>query len=803
MKNNMKTIPNDVCGNVFFSGPEKCPAKVFQFMNFGAKNWTGAVVERAGAVIIAFFMAISAHAANWYLDKDATGARTGVSWANAWTSPPQIVWGSAGVKGGDTLYISGGSVSKTYTEYWTVGASGSSGNPITIRPGQESGHNGVVIFDYSAGGTANGAQAAVTQSGRSYLTWDGEYNGQSHFRFQHLRNVMGRYLCRTFYNNGGDQHVYRYITITNCNNGMWEGVRLVEQCRFEKMVGDYAINATHNTVEAFDQVIIRSNFIESAWNNAVAPGGSGNWTGPDGVWADHGVTLLHNVFLCTRVSYYTSDQHTDFVQATGNYIKCYANEFINIGDSAFDYGVYVRANPHDVWVYNNLFRITTALDPYPEFFRFYGYGINVGSISNFKILNNTFVDHSGYIMLRFDTFNGNPTASGNEIKNNIFCNIGSTIISIDASTGFNSGSFELANNVYCVSSGGISYRGSSYNVSNWVRSVDTTSKTNLPLFASYTPLGVNNNLHLQPADTVAKDSGVDLSSSFTKDKDGKTRSAPWDIGAYEYGSGGVSTNLPPTVSSITNNATDINSVTPGLQVFTGALVQNSGSASDPNGDPIAWQWIYTVNSGAEVILQSGTGAVTTATYTYPSNSAGSNYVWKLRANDGLAASESQLSIGVESPPAVVDGLVFQAESGVVTSPFVVTAGYISQPSQTSVTTGGRAAYTFTITNAGNYVIQALVNAPGDAANSFYVNMDAEPQDPAMVWQIPVTAGFENRIVNWQGSGTYDNPQYVPKVFALTLGSHQLIIRGREAGAQLDRISILMLPTPPLDFRILP
>ena len=203
------------------------------------------------------------------------------------------------------------------------------------------------------------------------------------------------------------------------------------------------------------------------------------------------------------------------------------------------------------------------------------------------------------------------------------------------------------------------------------------------------------------------------------------------------------------------------------------------------------------------MLGSGSGAVTAATFTFPAGAGGSNYVWKLRVSDGLAASESQLTVGVESPPVVVAGLVFQADSGVVTSPFVVTGGYISQPSQTSVTTGGRAAYTFTVTNAGNYVIQALVNAPGDAANSFFVNMDAEPQDPAMVWQIPVTAGFENRIVNWQGGGTYDNPQYVPKVFNLTLGSHQLIIRGREAGAQLNRISILMLPTPPLDFRILP
>jgi len=55
-------------------------------------------------------------AAVWYVDKAATGANNGRSWTDAWTNFSSVVWGSAGVKAGDTLYISGGSSSKVYPE---------------------------------------------------------------------------------------------------------------------------------------------------------------------------------------------------------------------------------------------------------------------------------------------------------------------------------------------------------------------------------------------------------------------------------------------------------------------------------------------------------------------------------------------------------------------------------------------------------------------------------------------------------------------------------------------------------------
>jgi len=124
----------------------------------------------------------------------------------------------------------------------------------------------------------------------------------------------------------------------------------------------------------------------------------------------------------------------------------------------------------------------------------------------------------------------------------------------------------------------------------------------------------------------------------------------------------------------------------------------------------------------------------------------------------------------------------------VSAPLVLKNGYLSQPDKTELPEGGKAIYNFTITNAGNYVIRALVNASGEDSNSLYVNIDAQPEDPAMIWDIDVTNGFEERTVSWRGKGTAEKDEIVPKRFTLSAGAHKLIIVGRES-AQWKSVSI--------------
>ena len=131
---------------------------------------------------------------------------------------------------------------------------------------------------------------------------------------------------------------------------------------------------------------------------------------------------------------------------------------------------------------------------------------------------------------------------------------------------------------------------------------------------------------------------------------------------------------------------------------------------------------------------------------------------------------------------------FPMSAGVISAPFVLTNGCISQPEQTEVAGGGKAIFSFTVTNAGNYVIVGLANAPEEDANSFYVNIDAQPEDPMMIWDIDVTTGFEERIVNWRGNGDSSSVEFAAKRFKLAAGEHKLIVVGREP-AQLKSISI--------------
>ena len=130
---------------------------------------------------------------------------------------------------------------------------------------------------------------------------------------------------------------------------------------------------------------------------------------------------------------------------------------------------------------------------------------------------------------------------------------------------------------------------------------------------------------------------------------------------------------------------------------------------------------------------------------------------------------------------------FPVSAGVITAPFVVTNGILSQPETTELGDGGKAVYNFTITNAGNYLILGMVSAEEETMNSFFVNVDAQPDD-LMIWDIDLTKGFEERTVNWRGNGGADSGEFVPKRFKLSAGAHKLIIVGREP-AQLKSISI--------------
>lgn len=83
-----------------------------------------------------------------------------------------------------------------------------------------------------------------------------------------------------------------------------------------------------------------------------------------------------------------------------------------------------------------------------------------------------------------------------------------------------------------------------------------------------------------------------------------------------------------------------------------------------------------------------------------------------------------------------------------------------------------------------------------------MNIDAQPTDPTMVWDTPVTSSLTSETVSWRGNGVVSSAspsgltaQYAPKVFNLSAGTHTLIIRGREGLAQLGTITVAPTTLP--------
>jgi hypothetical protein len=457
------------------------------------------------AVVLLSTAGQSAIAANWYVDSAVGTSGNGQSWAGAFKTFSAISWSS--INPGDTLYISGGSTSKTYSTPLTIGKSGTSSNRITVRVGQDAGHTGTVIFD--------GASVNVNQS---YITIDGSVNGVSKL---HIKNITDSSKDNGWAFNAGGSNglILKYVTVTNCNNG----VNLTYGNNYEisnssmTTRGDAVIRGIMSNLNGWDVNKIHDNFLESLFNGG----------GPDTIQVGHSTSIYNNKIKVTKDSSALSGQHTDNLQLAGFNIKVYGNEFINIGDSNIDYDAWASGKVENVHIYNNLFHLVQDIDPYPDFIRIYSTGAAINSFNNVKILNNSFIDDrtsragTGQL-IGYGFGNGSGAGSGNETRNNLVRGTPSGM-SINMDRGGSSFSMAYSNNIY------------PYSVSR-----DPSAKVGVPaLDANFIPTS---------SDTLARDKGMAM-SFFSTDKRGTARpqGSAWDIGAFEYsGNSSTVSLLPPT-----------------------------------------------------------------------------------------------------------------------------------------------------------------------------------------------------------------------------------------------------------------
>jgi hypothetical protein len=483
-------------------------------------------------IIIILFLSYFSLGANWYVDKGAAGTNAGTSWTNAWTAFSSIVWGTscpeAKVCPGDTVFISGGTTSKTYTAtedgMLTVGASGTAGSPITIRTGQDSGHTGQVIFD--GDGQYN---TLIHTNGKSYITIDGSYNGTRNWRITNGKiGVPGGnyYDLISFYSgsSSGAKVILKYLQIDTGSNGIY-----IRDCDGFELDNLYIYGIHH------DHLIAAEGSTGALGNNKIHHcdlrsryDTSNESAGPDAIRGTYSLDIYNNIFSVEGDYSTIGGQHADMIQTDLHRNRIFNNRFNGAAAAVMMFN-FTPTALEDFWFYNNVVIHSgwNGLD--------LGSDAGTTSITRFYILNNTFVDMTVRGIRGFNITNTSATITDFMVANNIMYNSGSggmeTFLII--ATAEQCAAMTFDNNL--VNAGAHGYTTFQCNYSNVTQA---HGQTGAPSFVAYTEYSMTSDLRLAAGDTAARGHGANLSAFFTTDILGTTRSV-WDIGAYEYTTGTV------------------------------------------------------------------------------------------------------------------------------------------------------------------------------------------------------------------------------------------------------------------------
>jgi hypothetical protein len=509
--------------------------------------------------LLVLLIPVLADASVWYVDKDAVGTNAGTSWTNAWHGFDHVVWGGAGVVAGDTLYISGGSVSKTYTatgeDMFIVGASGSAGNLITIATGAKSpspsGHDGLVVFD----GNGYGRQIV---SQRNYIKFDGEKNGVINWNIHNgSRDSYDKKALSI--NSGGTTtgnivtYIYIYDVMTGIDAGGSSNAASaleISHCTI-KADGYAGIVASGDACTGFGCILIHHNDLYCYMDPSKAKSGN------DAIKTGIGTDIYNNTFTTISQVIANPVEHPDFIQTSAINLRAWNNVFDQQGYDGVQTFAHETSQQQVEYsqfalIYNNVFKRIGGV--------VIAHGLNAGEDNpdyvvgaTWIVANNNFVD-GGYstsqypIGLGFTAVTFVPTVL---IKNNIIYNsgwgTGTQAVFINLQNIGQLAGITFSNNAVNAGEHGSSLV--QYHVSTNQNLTQTNTQTGAPTFTTYTEYSGANVYALQAA-SIGLDQGdsTGLTGYFTTDILGNARSGTWDIGAYEYMAPAVGTITGITIS---------------------------------------------------------------------------------------------------------------------------------------------------------------------------------------------------------------------------------------------------------------
>ena len=519
-----------------------------------------------------------------YVDSAAAGGGNGQSWATAWNAFSQIT----GVGPGDTVYVSGGTTTKTYNlgSGWSIPA-GTAANRFVLSIGQEAGHNGVAIVT----GTVSG-QFELINNNVDYWTIDGRVAGAGyHFRISSLNWFYNPHDAATrtglrFYGiefqNGSRLYLRRctQVEIAYCLFTEWDQGSSGSEAPHIFGPGDEGDGA--DIQDGFGVNSIHHNVMRQLYTRTVHTDGS---NGNDYIKEPQSCDIYNNSFIGVLVTptQFIGADHQDMIQTAGGDedLRIYNNYFEN----SSNYMVYLENFGNNAHIYNNVFNQS---DPNLANTQAIATGSQSGTVNynNHKYFNNTFRGLTGSGSITF----GGPNTTNNStdcyIQNNLMFN-----------------------------SAGILVRGTQPNT------IVTNNFTGAT--SAYFVNQATGNFRLTASATGAINQGISTvpSTIFTTDADGNTRTGTWDIGAYEFDAGVPDTTRPTLQSASINTAGTTLTRVFSEPVNTGSG-DNAGWSITAGGGAVTGS--YASGTGTATILYTlsrtvNVGEAVTTSYTQPGN----------------------------------------------------------------------------------------------------------------------------------------------------------------------------------------